>query len=125
MSTLQGRRSASFLRHTHVSQLIAAGLDVVTVSRRIGHGNPTATLGVYSHLLDAIDERAISVVEAALPACWVNENASRTAPVAIRWQFAPDPSLPTPLELCRNKQISIERQTSNEETLAPQRRVPL
>jgi len=25
------------LRHTHVSQLIAAGLDVVTVSRRIGH----------------------------------------------------------------------------------------
>jgi integrase len=37
------------LRHTHVSQLIASGLDVVTVSRRIGHSNPTVTLGVYAH----------------------------------------------------------------------------
>ena len=28
------------LRHTHVSALIAAGLDVVAISRRIGHGSP-------------------------------------------------------------------------------------
>src|SRR3977135_4390501 len=28
------------LRNTHATQLIAAGLDVVTVSRRIGHSNP-------------------------------------------------------------------------------------
>ena len=34
------------LRHTHVTQLIASGLDVVTVSRRIGHSNPTVTLTV-------------------------------------------------------------------------------
>jgi integrase len=54
------------LRHTHVSQLIASGLDVVTVSRRIGHGNPTVTLGVYAHLFGNTDERAASVVEAAL-----------------------------------------------------------
>ena len=54
------------LRHTHVSQLIAAGLDVVTVSRRIGHSNPTVTLGVYAHLFGNTDERAASAVEAAL-----------------------------------------------------------
>ena len=54
------------LRHTHVSQLIASGLDVVTVSRRIGHSNPTVTLGVYAHLFGNTDERAASVVEAAL-----------------------------------------------------------
>jgi integrase len=54
------------LRHTHVSQLIASGLDVVTVSRRVGHGNPTVTLGVYSHLFGNTDERAASVVETAL-----------------------------------------------------------
>ena len=34
------------LRHTHVSQLIAAGLDVLTISRRIGHASPTITLAV-------------------------------------------------------------------------------
>jgi integrase len=54
------------LRHTHVSQLIASGLDVVTVSRRIGHSNPTVTLTVYAHLFGNTDERAANVVEAAM-----------------------------------------------------------
>src|SRR5262249_55764809 len=56
------------LRHTHVSQLIASGEDVVTVSRRIGHSNPAVTLGVYSHLFGNTDERAASAVEAAMAA---------------------------------------------------------
>ena len=54
------------LRHTHASQLIAAGLDVVTVSRRIGHSNPTVTLTVYVHLFGNTDERAATAVENAL-----------------------------------------------------------
>ncbi len=52
------------LRHTHASQLIAAGVDVVTVSRRLGHGSPTITLGVYGHLFANTDDRAASVIEA-------------------------------------------------------------
>jgi len=56
------------LRHTHASQLIAAGLDVVTVSRRIGHSNPTVTLTVYAHLFGNTDERAAAIVEDALAA---------------------------------------------------------
>lgn len=56
------------LRHTHASQLIAAGLDVVTVSRRLGHGNPTVTLSVYAHLFGNTDDRAAAAVEAALAA---------------------------------------------------------
>jgi integrase len=54
------------LRHTHVSQLIACGLDVVTVSRRIGHSNPTVTLGVYAHLFGNTDERAAEIVDQAM-----------------------------------------------------------
>jgi integrase len=54
------------LRHTHASQLIASGLDVVTVSRRLGHSNPTVTLGVYGHLFTNTDDRAATVVEAAM-----------------------------------------------------------
>jgi len=54
------------LRHTHVSQLIAAGLDVVTVSRRVGHSNPTVTLSLYAHLFGNTDERAAAAVETAL-----------------------------------------------------------
>jgi integrase len=52
------------LRHTHVSQLIAAGADVVTVSRRIGHGNPAVTLSVYSHLFGSSDQAAADITEA-------------------------------------------------------------
>jgi integrase len=34
-------------RHTHASQLIASGMDVLTISRRLGHGSPSITLNVY------------------------------------------------------------------------------
>lgn len=52
------------LRHTHASQLIASGLDVLTVSRRLGHGSPTITLSVYGHLWHNTDDRAAAVMEA-------------------------------------------------------------
>jgi len=53
------------LRHTHVSQLIAAGLDVLTISRRIGHASPAITLGVYGHMFRNTDGRAAEIMEAA------------------------------------------------------------
>ena len=52
------------LRHTHVSSLIAAGVDVLTISRRLGHASPTITLGVYGHLFSNTDDRAAQVMEA-------------------------------------------------------------
>ena len=54
-------------RHYHASQLIAAGIDVLTVSRRLGHGSPTVTLNVYGHLFSNTDERAAQVIEATFP----------------------------------------------------------
>lgn len=38
------------LRHFFASGLIAAGCDVVTVQRALGHGSATVTLNTYSHL---------------------------------------------------------------------------
>jgi integrase len=37
------------LRHTAISRLIAAGLDVVEVQRQAGHSRPSVTLDVYAH----------------------------------------------------------------------------
>jgi len=54
------------LRHTHASALIAAGLDVVKISRRLGHADPTLTLRSYAHLFDKVDTAAASAIEAAL-----------------------------------------------------------
>lgn len=54
------------LRHAHASALIAAGLDVVAVSRRLGHASPAITLKVYAHHFSASDDRAAAAIEAAM-----------------------------------------------------------
>lgn len=52
------------LRHHHASNLIAAGIDILTISRRLGHANPSITLAVYGHLYPNTDDRAAQVIEA-------------------------------------------------------------
>jgi len=54
------------LRHSHVSALIAGGVDVLTVSRRIGHPSPVVTMKVYAHLFSETDKTAAKAIEAAL-----------------------------------------------------------
>jgi integrase len=54
------------LRHTHASALIAGGLDVVLIAKRLGHGSPNVTLRVYGHLFKRDDSAAACVIEAAM-----------------------------------------------------------
>ncbi|MCA6102773.1 tyrosine-type recombinase/integrase [Bradyrhizobium australafricanum] len=54
------------LRHTHASQLIDAGVDIVTISKRLGHANPNITLKVYAHLFRNKDEKAADAINTAL-----------------------------------------------------------
>lgn len=56
------------LRHSHASALIASGLDVLTISRRLGHGSPVVTLTTYAHLFSKTDTAAANAIEAALKA---------------------------------------------------------
>ena len=50
------------LRHSHASALIRAGLDVVRVSRQLGHSKPTITLSTYAHEFEAIDTGAADAI---------------------------------------------------------------
>ena len=50
------------LRHTHASMLIASGMDILTISRRLGHSSPTITLGVYGHLIHGTDDKAAEII---------------------------------------------------------------
>ena len=56
------------LRHSHVSALIAKGVDVLTVSRRIGHASPVVTLRVYAHMFEQTDSAAADAIESVLSA---------------------------------------------------------
>jgi integrase len=54
------------LRHSHASQLIDAGVDIVTISKRLGHAKPDITLRVYAHLVKEDDSKAAAAINAAL-----------------------------------------------------------
>ena len=54
------------LRHTHASQLIDAGVDIVTISKRLGHAKPDITLRVYAHLFRKDDGKAAAAINAIL-----------------------------------------------------------
>ena len=45
------------LRHFYACGLIAAGCDVVTVQRALGHAKATTTLNTYAHLWPTADDR--------------------------------------------------------------------
>jgi integrase len=53
-------------RHTHASELIAAGLDAAAVSKRLGHASVTTTLSRYVHPGKEQDELAAKIGEAKL-----------------------------------------------------------
>jgi integrase len=54
------------LRHTHASQLIANGVDIVTISKRLGHAKPSVTLSIYAHMFHIDDSKAAAAINAAL-----------------------------------------------------------
>lgn len=60
--TLRARKlplvSFHSLRHTHASVLLNAGVDVLTVSRRLGHRKASTTLDVYGHTIEGADKAA-------------------------------------------------------------------
>jgi len=45
------------LRHFYASGLIAAGCDVMTAQRALGHSSATTTLNTYSHLWPTAEDR--------------------------------------------------------------------
>jgi integrase len=54
------------LRHTHASQLIDAGVDIVTISKRLGHAKPDITLRIYAHRFRKDDSKAAAAINAVL-----------------------------------------------------------
>lgn len=51
------------LRHTHITTLIKNGIDVRTVSGRVGHANVTTTLDIYSHFTKEADRQAANKLD--------------------------------------------------------------
>ncbi len=68
------------LRHYFASGLIAAGCDVVTVQRAMGHASATTTLNTYAHLWPTVEDKtraAASGMAAAVLATQLDTKRSR------------------------------------------------
>ena len=50
-------------RHTQASMLINAGMDIVTVSKRLGHKQVSTTMNVYSHIMEGANQKAADMIE--------------------------------------------------------------
>ena len=54
------------LRHLHASLLLAEGLPITAVSKRLGHANAAVTMTIYAHALDNGDAQATEAIGRAL-----------------------------------------------------------
>ncbi|WP_159634163.1 site-specific integrase [Erysipelothrix anatis] len=50
-------------RHSHATNLINNGVNIVSVSKRLGHSNIQKTLTTYTHLLDKNESELIDILE--------------------------------------------------------------
>ena len=46
------------LRHLSATEMVGAGVDPKTVAGRLGHADPSVTLNVYAHAIEARDRDA-------------------------------------------------------------------
>jgi integrase len=62
-----GLKSVSLhtMRHSHASLLLAAGVPLPTVSKRLGHSSPHVTAMIYSHALPNDEQAAAEIWDAA------------------------------------------------------------
>ncbi|MCF6206923.1 MAG: site-specific integrase [Sulfurovum sp.] len=50
------------LRHTYASHMISNGIDIVYVSKQLGHDNPNITLTIYTHFIEEDDEKRLKKI---------------------------------------------------------------
>ncbi len=64
-SKIERPREVNFhtLRHTAASQWILAGVDLLTVSRRLGHTQASFTMDVYGHMLPGQQDQAAEALD--------------------------------------------------------------
>lgn len=54
------------LRHTHASWCLAQGVDLITLSERLGHADPSTTARIYGHMIAGRDMVAAEVFASAM-----------------------------------------------------------
>lgn len=51
-------------RHSHISMMTEAGIDLPTIMQHVGHQDPDTTLKVYTHVTEKMKNKSIKNVAA-------------------------------------------------------------
>jgi len=51
------------LRHTAATQMLVNGIDILTVSKRLGHSKPSVTLDTYGHMIPGPQDKAAALMD--------------------------------------------------------------
>ena len=51
------------IRHSNATALIAAGVDIKTVQKRLGHSDISTTMNIYAHVTAKMDENAANTID--------------------------------------------------------------
>ncbi|MGH7736902.1 MAG: tyrosine-type recombinase/integrase, partial [Candidatus Tyrphobacter sp.] len=66
------------LRHTHASQLLAAGVHLKVVQERLGHASIGITADLYSHVSEGLQAEAAVKLDAVLGPALAAVSGGRT-----------------------------------------------
>ncbi|AZN43392.1 tyrosine-type recombinase/integrase [Paenibacillus albus] len=57
-TSIKKKATSHIFRHTHISMLAEAGVDLPTIMKRVGHDDPKTTLQIYTHVTDKMKKDA-------------------------------------------------------------------
>jgi len=57
-TSIKKEATPHIFRHTHISMLAEAGVDLKTIMQRVGHDDPETTLRIYTHVTEKMRKDA-------------------------------------------------------------------
>lgn len=58
LTTIKKKATPHIFRHTHISMLTEAGVDVATIMNRVGHEDMETTMKIYTHVTEKMKKKA-------------------------------------------------------------------
>lgn len=57
-TSIEKHATPHIFRHTHISMMAEAGIDLPTIMKRVGHDDMKTTMRVYTHVTDKMKKNA-------------------------------------------------------------------
>ncbi|GHC14657.1 hypothetical protein EFN35_08930 [Pediococcus parvulus] len=69
-------------RHTHVAFLLASGIDLYVISKRLGHSDLSTTSKIYAYLIDEFKARSDQKIEKELNKLTVKKASDKASKIS-------------------------------------------